>query len=147
MGAAAVLAEAGRDDRVDAVVAESLHATLANAAQARLDRIGYPLSMPASWAVLLGSLIRTGEDVSSVDPARSITRLDERPILLIHGGADTSIGPGDAEDLLAAAEEAGSPAELKVCAAATHGTSDETCPEDYAGWVLGFLDRVLAPAS
>jgi pimeloyl-ACP methyl ester carboxylesterase len=147
MGAAAALAEAGRDDRVDAVVAESLHATLANAAQARLDGSGYPLSLPASWAILLGSLIRTGEDVSAVDPARSITRLDERPILLIHAGADASIGPGDADALLAAAEEAGSPAELHVCDAATHGRSDETCPEDYAGWVLGFLERVLAPAS
>ena len=30
---------------------------------------------------------------------------------------------------------------------AGHSESNETCPEDYAGWVLGFLERVLAPAS
>ncbi|MGH2402185.1 MAG: alpha/beta hydrolase [Candidatus Limnocylindria bacterium] len=146
MGAASALAEADRDDRVDAVIAESTHATLANAAQARLDRSGYPLSMPGSWAILLGSLMRTGEDLSAVDPVQSVERLDERPLLLINGGADDSIGRDDAESLRAAAEEAGSPTELHVCADAGHGTSYETCAEEYASWVLGFLQRVLAPA-
>ncbi len=146
MGAATALAEADRDDRVDAVIAESTHATLANAAQARLDRAGYPLSMPGSWAILLGTLMRTGEDVSAVDPVQSVERLDERPLLLIHGTDDGSIGSDDAASLLAAAEEAGSPAELHVCAGAGHAQSNEACAEDYAGWVLGFLQRALAPA-
>lgn len=147
MGGATALAEAARDDRIDAVIAESTHATLANAAQARLDGSGYPLSLPGSWAVLLGSLIRTGEDVSAVDPVETAERLDERPLLLIHAGNDGAIGPDDAESIFAAAEAAGSPTELQVCAAADHAQSYRTCAEDYAAWVLGFLERVLAPAS
>lgn len=147
MGAATALAEADRDERIVAVIAESTHASLANAAQARLERSGYPLALPASWAILLGSLMRTGEDVSSADPVQGVERLDDRPLLLIHAGADNSIGPSDAEELLAAATEAGSPAELYVCAEAPHAQSRDTCPEDYAGWVLGFLQRVLVPAS
>ena len=147
MGGATVLAEAGRDDRIDAVIAESTHATLANAAQARLDRSGYPLSLPASWAILLGSLVRTGEDVSAVDPLQTVERLDDRPLLLIHSGRDGSIGPNDAESLLAAAVAAGSPTELVVCADAPHAESNLTCSGDYAVWVLGFLERVLAPTS
>lgn len=147
MGGATALAEADQDPRIDAVIAESVHATLANAAQARLDRSSYPLSMPGSWAILLGALIRTGEDVSAVDPVQTVEHLDERPLLLIHAGRDSSIGPDDAEALLAAAEAAGSPAELEVCADAGHSQSYETCPEDYAGWVLGFFERSLAPAS
>ena len=147
MGAATVLAEADQDERVAAVIAESTHATLANAAQARLDRSGYPLSMPGSWAILLATLIRTGEDLSAVDPVQSVERLDDRPLLLIHAGQDASIGPDDAEALLAAAGAAGSPTVLHICADATHAQSNETCPEDYAGWVLGFLERVLEPAS
>jgi len=146
MGAASALAEADRDDRVDAVITDSVHATLANAAQARLDRSGYPLSMPGSWAILLGALMRTGEDVSAVDPVQSVERLDERPLLIIHAGADGSIGRDDAELLRAAAEEAGSPTELHVCPDAEHSRANETCAEDYAAWVLGFLERVLAPA-
>ena len=146
MGGASAVNEADRDKRVDALILESTHATLANAIQARLDRSGYPLSLPGSWATLLGSLIRTGEDVSSADPVQAVGRLDERPVLLISGGQDSSIGPNDAHDLLAAAEEAGSPAELHICESATHAESNKACQEDYPSWVLGFLDRVLGPA-
>ena len=144
MGGASALNAAAADDRIDAVVAESTHATLAGAAQARLDRAGYPLSLPASWAILLGTLIRTGEDVSSADPLQAVERLDGRPLLLIGGGADDSIPATDADDMLAAATEAGLPVELHVCDAAGHSQSPEVCAEDYPGWVLGFLDRVLA---
>ncbi len=147
MGGASVLAEADRDDRVDALIVESTHATLASATQARLERAGYPLALPGSWAILLGSLIRTGEDVSSADPIQAVERLDDRPLLLVYGGADTSIGPTDGDQLYAEASAAGSPTELQVCADAGHAASDSTCPQDYAGWVLGFLARVFAPAS
>jgi pimeloyl-ACP methyl ester carboxylesterase len=147
MGGASALNEAAGDERIDALIVESTHATLANAAQARLDRSGYPLSMPGSWAILLGTLVRTGEDVSAADPVQAIARLDERPVLLIGGGQDGSIGPDDANDLLAAAVEAGSPAELQICEAAGHGEAHETCADAWPGWVLGFLERTLAPAS
>lgn len=147
MGGATALNEASRDDRIDAVIAESTHATLANAAQARLDRSGYPLSMPGSWAILLGTLMRTGEDVSAADPVQSIARLDERPVLVISGGEDDEIGGTDADDLMAAATEAGSPAELQICEAAGHAESVTACADEYRAWVLGFLERVLAPAS
>lgn len=146
MGGATALNEASRDERIAGVIAESTHATLANAVQARLDRGGYPLSMPGSWAALLGTLIRTGEDVSAADPVQAISRLEGRPVLLITGALDDSIGPNDAASLLEAAEEAGSPVTLHTCEAAGHGEADDLCAEEYAGWVLGFLQRVLAPA-
>jgi len=144
MGGATALMEADRDERIDALVVESTHATLANAAQARLERAGYPLAMPGSWAILLGALVRTGEDVSAADPVASVRRLDRRPLLLISGGADASIGPTDAQDLYAAARAAGVPVELRICEPAGHAVSDEVCAEEYAAWVLGFLERALA---
>jgi pimeloyl-ACP methyl ester carboxylesterase len=144
MGGASALAAAVRDDRIDALVVESTHATLANAIQARLDRAGYPLSMPGSWAILLGSLVRTGEDASSVDPIQAVARLDERPVLLVYGTRDDSIGPTDAEDMRAAADGAGVDVELHVCAEAGHDEAPSVCPLDYPGWVLGFLERAVA---
>jgi pimeloyl-ACP methyl ester carboxylesterase len=144
MGGASALAAADRDERIDTLVIESTHATLANAIQARLDVAGYPLSLPGSWAILLGSLIRTGEDASAVDPIQAIARLDERPVLLVYGGADDSIGATDGEDMRDAAATAGSAVELHVCEAAGHARSPDACPEDYPGWVLGFLERALA---
>jgi uncharacterized protein len=147
MGAATTLNAADDDLRIDAIVIEATHATMANAAQARLEVAGYPLSVPGSWAILLGTLIRTGEDVSSADAVQAIERLDERPVLIISGGRDDAIGKSDAQDLLQAAREAGSPAVLHVCDDAGHANSLKHCPEAYPGWVLGFLERELAPAS
>ena len=144
MGGASTLAAADRDERIDAVIVESTHATLANAIQARLDVAGYPLSMPASWAILLGSLMRTGIDASSVDPIQAVARLDGRPLLLVYGGSDDSIGPTDPEDMRTAATEAGTDVEFHVCEPAGHARSPDACPQDYAEWVLGFLARVLS---
>ena len=144
MGGATALAEAARDERVDAVIVESTHAGIADAIQARLEKAGYPLAMPGSWAVLLGALMRTGVDVSSADPVRAIERLDERPVLLLDAGRDDTIGEGDAVELREAGVEAGSDVELVVCEPAGHGGAPETCPEAYAAAVLGFLERALA---
>lgn len=145
MGGASALKAATADERIDALVIESTHATLANAAQARLDRGGYPLSLAGSWATLLGGLIRTGEDFSAADPVQAVTHLDGRPLLLVYGQDDDAIGPNDSADMLEAADEAGSPVEIHVCAGAGHAASAEVCAEDYGTWVLGFLDRFLAP--
>jgi uncharacterized protein len=145
MGGASALRAAAHDDRIDALVVESTHSSLAHAAQARLERAGYPLAVPGSWAILLGSLVRTGEDVTVADPITSIAALDGRPLLLVSAGADDSLGPADAEDLFEAAEQAGSPVTLHVCPGAGHAGSLETCPEEYREWVLGFLERHLGP--
>jgi fermentation-respiration switch protein FrsA (DUF1100 family) len=146
MGGASAVTEAAGDDRISAVILESTHASLAGAIQARLERSGYPLAVPGSWATLLGTLIRTGEDVSAADPILGLTNLDQRPVLIVEAGQDQSIGPNDGEDLLAAAQEAGSPAVLEICEPAAHAGSAETCAERYAAWMLGFLERALAPA-
>jgi uncharacterized protein len=144
MGGATVLNAAAGDERIDAVIVESTHAAIANAIQARLERSGYPLAMPGSWAVLLGTLMRTGVDVSSADPVQTIERLDGRPVLMIDAGMDDAIGDSDATDIRDAGVAAGSPVELEVCEAAAHARSPEVCPEAYAAAVLGFLERELA---
>jgi len=146
MGGVAALAESIADDRIAAVILDSTHATAAGAIQARLDADGYPLSLPASWSVLLGSLIRTGEDISAVDPVQRLAQYPaDQPLLIIEGGQDDLIGPTDADDLLAAAQDAGADAQLKICLPAGHGESLEACAGEYRDWVLGFLTRSLAP--
>jgi pimeloyl-ACP methyl ester carboxylesterase len=147
MGGAAAAAEAIGDIRVVAVVLDSTHATLANAIQARLDRDGFPLGLPGAWSVLMGGLIRTGQDMSAVDPLQSLARYGERPLLIVAAGQDDAVGANDAADLLAAAQDDGADAELQACAAAGHGQSVEVCAGEYATWVLGFLQRAMVPAS
>lgn len=148
MGGGVAAGLAATDLRVDALILESTHATLANAIQARLERAGYPLSLPAAWSVLLGGLLRTGQDMSTADPVQWVGRYGHsgRPLLILAGGRDDAVGATDADDLLAAAEEGGADARLRVCPRAGHGVIPATCPDDYANWVLGFLRRALAPS-
>jgi pimeloyl-ACP methyl ester carboxylesterase len=145
MGAVSALAESIADDRIAAVIMDSAQATAAGAIQAGLDSEGYPLALPGSWAILLGSLLRTGEDISAVDPVPRVARYGSRPLLIIEGGRDDLIGPSDADDLLAAAREAGVDARLETCRRAKHAESVEACAGEYRDWVLGFLSRSLAP--
>jgi pimeloyl-ACP methyl ester carboxylesterase len=144
MGGAAAANEAADDLRIDALILESTHATLANAIQARLDREGYPLSLPAAWSVLMGGLIRTGQDMSAVDPIQAVERYADRPLLIVSGDRDDAIGRTDAQDLAAAG---GADTELEICRGAGHAGSFETCRGDYEDWVLGFLARSLATVS
>jgi uncharacterized protein len=146
LGGAAAINEAITDSRVAAVILDSTHATLANALGARLDRDGYPLSIPGAWSILLGGLLRTGEDMSSADPVQAIGRYGERPVLIIAAGEDRAIGPNDTADLLAAAREDGASSEMDTCADASHEGSISTCAADYAGWLLTFLGRTLPHA-
>jgi pimeloyl-ACP methyl ester carboxylesterase len=146
MGGAAAINEAIADSRVAAVILDSTHATLANALGARLDRDGYPLSIPGAWSILLGGLLRTGEDMSSADPVQAIGRYGERPVLIIAAGRDRAIGPNDAADLLAAAREDGASTEMDTCTDAGHAGSISTCSAEYAGWLLTFLGRALPHA-
>ncbi len=146
MGGAAAISEAASDQRVTTVVLDSTHATLANAMQARLQRDGYPLALPGAWSILLGGLLRTGEDMSAADPVQAIARYGQRPVLIVAAGNDHAVGPNDAADLLAAARKDGAGAELDICPGAAHEKSIETCSTEYAGWVLGFLERSLPHA-
>ncbi|MEO8247710.1 MAG: alpha/beta hydrolase, partial [Chloroflexota bacterium] len=143
MGGATATGVAGTDERVNALILDSTHATLQSAVQARLDRAGYPLSLPGSWGILMGGLLRTGLDMTSADPDRAITRLGDRPVLVLVGGADASIGDDPGGRLQAAAEKAAVPVTLQTCPGAGHAELLRTCPDDYAAWVLGFLDSAL----
>lgn len=147
MGAAAAVGEAASDPRVDALILDSSQATLASALQARLDRIGDPLALPGAWAILLGGLLRTGEDLSAADPVQAIAAYGSRPVLLVTGGRDDAVGPHDAQDLLTAAQDGGSRATLEICATAGHDESVSACPDDYAQWVLDFLAQAFATPS
>ncbi|HEX5578900.1 MAG TPA: alpha/beta hydrolase [Candidatus Limnocylindria bacterium] len=144
MGGAAALGEAVGDDRIGAIILDSTHATIANAIQARLEADGYPLALPGSWSVLLGSLLRTGQDISAADPVQRLAHYGSRPVLIIEGGQDELIGSTDADELLAAAQDGGADAQLEICLPAGHGTSLEACAGEYRDWVLGFLSRSLA---
>ncbi|MEO6059440.1 MAG: alpha/beta hydrolase [Candidatus Limnocylindria bacterium] len=143
MGGSVAVNVAAGDLRVDALILDSTHATIANAMQARLEGQGYPLSLPAAWSILMGGLVRTGEDISSVDPVQAMERYKDRPVLLLFGGRDDKMGRGAPADLQAAAEEGGSQPRVQICDDAGHAQLIETCTDEYRAWVLAFLAHSL----
>jgi pimeloyl-ACP methyl ester carboxylesterase len=143
MGGAAAIDEAATDERVSAVILDSTHATLVGTLQRQLESRGLPLALPGAWSILLGGLLRTGEDLSLADPVQAIEEIGERPVLIVEAGEDDVVGPNDGDDLKQAAPDKGARVELKDCPNAKHGGSVETCSAEYAGWVLAFLERSL----
>lgn len=130
---------------VQALILDSAPANVASAAQRRVESAGYPLGLPASWAIMLGALFRTGVDVTAADPLITIDGVGSVPVLIIQGDADDSIDPTSADQLAAAAADAGVQVEVHMCAGAGHSKSVEVCPDEYRDWVLGFLARALGP--
>ena len=133
---------AARDDRVYALILVSTHDTLRRAMVARVDNAGHPgeLTWPFIW---IGSWLRTGENVFAQDPIAAVVDLGERPLLVIHGGADRDAPPASAEEFRRAAEAAGVDVTVHICADADHGKVDEVCPADYGRWLNEFLGRAL----
>jgi pimeloyl-ACP methyl ester carboxylesterase len=139
-GAAAALAEALDDQRVRALVLDSMHAAVERQIGNVIETERHLPAWPAAWGLVAGVSFRLGESLESVDPVRSIARVDARPVLLTHGLADIVDRPTDSLDLnVAAARGAGVNLEVHVCPGAGHGHVIDVCATDWAGWVQAFL--------
>jgi pimeloyl-ACP methyl ester carboxylesterase len=130
---------------VQALILDSSPASVATATEREIARMGYPLAVPASWAVMLGTLFRTGVDVTAADPLLHIDEIGAVPVLILQGSADEQIEPDSAERLAAEARDAGVQVEVQRCEGAVHSALLDACPDDYREWVLGFLARSMGP--
>ena len=140
-GGATALTEAGTDQRVRALVLDSMHATVSAQLGSVLESENSLPAWPGSWAIITGASLRIGADITTVDPVRTIGRVGTRPVLLIHGSADKVDRPNkSAERNLHAALDAGVPIGLQVCPGGGHGTVIDTCPQEWARWAVSFMD-------
>ena len=144
-GAATILMAARTDDRLEALVTDSAHATIEEAIKANLGKASPPHPpYPGAWAILVGAWIRAGQDPSAADPIDSVPLLGDRPYLILHGSADTDNLPElSAEPLAEAARDAGVPVTLAYCEGATHGRLTDACAGEYAGWVVPFFESAF----
>ncbi len=148
MGAATALTEAVGDDRVRALILDSMHASLVSSMTDGAGAEWHLPGAPTGWTAVAAASLMAGHDLTSVDPARTIGRLGDRPVLLIHGEQDVLDRPErSAEVNAAAARAAGVPVELHYCPDGTHGKVIDRCPTEWATWANGFLDRVRATAT
>jgi len=145
MGASSSLAVAVGDQRVRALVLDSMHARIATGIARGIERDTMFPAFPSQPASFFGAWLRTGVDLSSADPLDTIGRLDRRPLLLLHGSADEYDVPRESFELnIAAAAAAGVDLESHVCQGAGHDAVIDTCATDWAAWVLAFLGDARA---
>jgi pimeloyl-ACP methyl ester carboxylesterase len=146
-GAAAVLAAARTDDRIEAVIADSTHATIERLIAGQIEANGHP-AYPGTWGTLVGIWARTGQVPGSADPIESIALLGDRPLLILHGSADETDRPADSAELnLAAAREHGVAATHHYCEGAGHAAVASTCDDAYGEWVADFLEAAFPEAA
>jgi hypothetical protein len=147
MGAGSLLGAAARDERVKALVLDSMHATYEQSTGTILEREWGQPAEPGVWGIRAVGLLTLRGDVSDADPSSAITRLGDRPVLLLHSDTDhTDRVAYSAELNLRAGQEAGVPVQLVRCSGPDHG---ELINEDHAAcrseWIRS-VDSFLASA-
>lgn len=142
-GAVAALALARTDSRIGALILDSVHARAETLIAQSVKSAGHP-AYPATWAILLGFWLRTGHDIRNVDPIDFLPYLGDRPLLLLHGTADTTDLPAESVMLMdAEARRLGVDVTLRYCEGAEHAAVVVDCHDQYGTWVSDFLTRVF----
>jgi len=139
-GAATALAEARNDSEIQALILDSMHATLESQLGNVIETERHLPAWPGAWGVMLGVQLRLGQPVEGVDPVVTIAQVRDRPLLLTHGSADVIDRPAESLDRnVAAAKAAGLDPEVHVCDGAGHGQVVLVCESDWTTWVRAFL--------
>jgi pimeloyl-ACP methyl ester carboxylesterase len=140
MGAATVLAAAVDDPRIQALILDSMHADVTNTFADGIANERHLPGLPTAWAIVGLSSARSGADIVSVNPVRTITRMGDRPVLLIHGTNDIlDTVDHAAKPNFAAAQSAGVPVTIQYCEGGGHGGLVDACPNQWQAWVDEFL--------
>ncbi|MEN6324742.1 MAG: alpha/beta fold hydrolase [Syntrophomonas sp.] len=106
MGATASLLAGARDPEVDAVIADAPFADMRSYLEENLSVWTDLPSFPFNQAFFVVVPFLTGLDVNQVSPVHEIAQFKGRPVLLIHGTADTKIPIANSESLLKAYPQA-----------------------------------------
>jgi pimeloyl-ACP methyl ester carboxylesterase len=134
--------EAPRRPAIVGVVAESVTPELPLAVGNRLSLPG-PVGRRIAGTIFAAASRQLGGDMRATEPIRIIRLVEPVPVLLIHGGADSSIPLADGRRLAAAA---GPSSERFEVPGGTHSRSHSAAPAEYEARVAAFLRRGFAGA-
>ena len=140
LGASIAILAAAEDARIRAVVAESAFTSLHAMIKQDFTRYSHLPRVPFASLAVAWMQWRTGGSVADVNPLRAVTRLDDRPLLLISDSRDEIVPTGSAERLFSAAAE---PKELWTVEGTEHANGFWVFPHAYQTHVLRFYGRHL----
>ena len=140
LGAAVTIMAAARDQRVRAVVADSAFSDANAAISSAVMFIAHVPARPFAALTVAIAETRAGVNVDTIRPIDSVARISPRPIMLIHGLADTYISPANSVRLYAAARP---PKELWLIPGAAHTDGYGVARSAYVRRVVSFFRRSL----
>ena len=140
MGAATALLTAANCKEIDAVVADSSFADLADIVESEFSKRS---SLPKFFVPLIRFMARSmyGIDLSRLKPADAVRQLSALPILVIHGGQDETIPVKHAGELVSSSSSPHS--RLWIVPEAQHVGCYQSRPEEYVNQVISFFQKVL----
>ena len=142
MGAAAMILAAEKTPEIDALIVDSSFLSFENTVSHHLKMwFGLP-RFPLGDLLMFFSRLKVGFSYEEFDMARALQKLNNRPILIIAGGADRRMPPEVEKALFTSANS-----ERKffvVIPGAKHGAGFRTDPEKYMQAVAMFLQRFYA---
>lgn len=140
MGASASLSAAALTDQVDGVIADSPFSDLESYLEANLPVwTGLPaIPFTTLTMTLIPHLI--GIEPAELSPIRDLDDVYPRPVLFIHGDEDEYIPYSESIEMAKTYEDA---FELWIPEGADHVQGFYKHPEEYLGYILGFLDTTL----
>lgn len=141
LGGAAVVRAAAVDPRLRAIVVESSFSSLTEAVEEAFeDRSIFPKWPFAPLLVALAEQ-RLGMKVSDVDSARDVAAVSPRPVLIIHGTADSLFPPDHALKMYAAAKD---PKTLWLIEGLGHSSPITDHEAEYRERVVTFFEEAFA---
>lgn len=140
MGASVAIMGAAQSPDIKAVIADSPFESAQQAIEEGFTRV---IGLPAfPFAPITLQIIewRLGVSPEQVVPREYVAVISPRPLLIIHGLADTEVSPANSEILFALA---GEPRELWLVPGIDHARGMQDRREEYSERIVGFFDRYL----
>ncbi len=142
-GAAASIAAAADSNEVDAVIADSSYANLADYLNDNLDTFTKLPEFPFNKTIIKAINIMSGMEPENMSPEDDITRIAPRPVMLIHGISDGTTPVGEVDKLYSAYSGPANKITLWKVPEVKHVESDKVYPDEYFERIFGFLDKVF----
>lgn len=140
MGAVTSLLAAAENPAIDAVIADSSFADLADMMEPEFrKRTSFPVFFLSPLLSMVDLMY--GVDFASIRPVETIGDISPRPVFIIHGEADDTVPVAHAERLYKAA--GGENDRLWIVPGAGHVRAYRTEPEAYLEKITGFFRETL----
>ena len=145
MGAATLLLAAAQTPAIEAIVSDSAYADILPILEREIPEQGH---IPALFTpgILEAAHVLYGMDFFQVRPVDVVAKIAPRPILFIHGTADTYIPPVNMQILATAARSApGSHVQMWLVPGAVHAHAFLVLGQAYVSRVIAFYTQAVGP--